>query len=227
MKSNIFRYPELLVLLAAMAIIGSCGHASEEHQPPSDTLQNTTAVNAAVNAAYPFGSPLITTLTLPKKWEADPENYGSLQPPDGLVFDSIAGYYEQLNTAGVIAKPEFVSVKVMLPITSTEMNLHVDSLIMYHLDSCRFRLPDTRLYECYYFSKTDTSAPASAYGNILLIRKDTRSAQLVQAYHMQGGEQSVKYQFFTINREEISLYSGWYYDDGITLNLKQKIKITE
>ena len=93
-----FRFSLLCLLIPAMAFIGSCGNANEEPQSGEDTLQKTTAIATNVNAGYPFGSALITQLTLPKRWEADPENYGSLKSPDGPVFDSISLFYSQLTT---------------------------------------------------------------------------------------------------------------------------------
>jgi hypothetical protein len=59
----------------------------------------------------------------------------------------------------------------------------------------------------------------------LFIDKTSRNAKLIQAYHMQGGEQSVKYQFFTVEKLKISTFSGWYYDDGFTLKMKSQINV--
>lgn len=215
----------LTACLQVVIILAGCQQVQQKDPIKTDATTEVEVPIPAVNAGFPFGCPLLTTLSFPKKWEPDPNNYGFLLPPEGQVFDSITSYYHRLNTAPVISSPGFQSVKLLHSIAPNELEIKSDSLSLYHLDSCRFRLPDTDEYECYYFSKTDPKSPDCVFGNLLFIRKDTRAAKLIQAFHIQCGEQSVKYQFFMVDKEEVSLYSGWYYDDGITLKMKSQINV--
>jgi hypothetical protein len=228
MQFNKVFYLNTFVSLIFMSRFWGC--ASPEINSSTD---KTEAVEIAEPASatkvkdfsYPWGNPLLLQLKYPLKWEADPEKYGHLKQPEAMLFDSISNYYDSLNLAKTIATPKFKSVQVLNPISREEMNVESDSLMVYHLDSCRFRLPDAGNFECYYFSKIDTKAPASIFGNLLFIDKASRNAKLIQAYHMQGGEQSVKFQFFTVEKLTISTFSGWYYDDGFSLKMKSQINV--
>ncbi|MBK7967877.1 MAG: hypothetical protein IPK08_02545 [Bacteroidetes bacterium] len=220
MHFNKVFYLNTFVSLIFMIFILGCA-SPERNSAPEKTdyveIAEPVSATSVKEFNYPWGNPLLLQLKYPLKWEADPEKYGQLKQPEAMLFDSISNYYESLNLAKTIATPDYKSVQVLNPVPREEMNVETDSLMVYHLDSCRLRLPDAGNFECYYFSKTDIGAPASTFGNLLFIDKATRNAKLIQAYHMQGGEQSVKYQFFTVEKLTISTFSGWYYDDGFTL----------
>ncbi|MBL7914720.1 MAG: hypothetical protein JNL49_06705 [Bacteroidia bacterium] len=214
-------------LILMIFILGCASPEINSAPEKTDSLEIAEPISATTvnDFSYPWGNPLLLQLKYPLKWEADPEKYGQLKQPEAMLFDSISNYYESLNLAKTIATPDYKSVQVLNPVSREEMNVETDSLIVYHMDGCRFRLPDAGNFECYYFSKTDTGAPASTFGNLLFIDKASRNAKLIQAYHMQGGEQSVKYQFFTVEKLTISTFSGWYYDDGFTLKMKSQINV--
>jgi hypothetical protein len=99
-------------------------------------------------------------------------------------------------------------------------SLFIDQTLLLLIDSCKYRLPDFGMYECYYFY-SDNRNPwiDSPYrldvGNLVLIHKPTRKSKVINVYTSLVYQHSALGRHFYISKEsEISVFE-YYVDDQI------------
>jgi hypothetical protein len=125
-----------------------------------------------------------------------------------------------INTAKTIIAPGFQRVD-LLQIGETFKNANnADTAMQMSVASCRYRLPNVGLYECYYAYQR--------YGNLILRDPETNVCKLLNIYADDlGGDNSTTVRYFYMDKNEISIYEGTCYDDGCSLHEKYRIVIHE
>ena len=172
----------------------------------------------AVNATLPFGCASLTTLKLPKHWEADPTHYGQLKQPGSQDWDDILQCFAALHSAKTITPPTVNSLEVLSIGDNFNGAFNLDTLLQRSIDSCRYRLPDIGRYECYY--------AFNRYGNLLLLDPETKAGKVLHIYaDDMGGDSHTVLRYFYIDSNVIAIYEGACYDDGCSLNEAYKIRV--
>lgn len=229
--ANSFR--TLFIISATIYIFAaSC---SNKHSHGHVTNEQTQQINydaILYNNHYehinlPFGCAGLNNLTYPMHWEADPENYGHLKQPADKTFDEVYTCFETLNNQPTLDTILTIHNLQYVNIGSAINNItYIDTLAQRNIDSLKYRLPNVRNYQCYYYY-TESTTQYGKYGNILLLDNTTHNGKVLNIYNEIGGDQNVSYRYFYLTNESLIIYEGACYDDGCSLNKKWKILISE
>lgn len=213
----------LLLIIVFCSTIWSCSNQTTDNSIYLDTLKSkynligqadTTEIQ--INASFPFGCADLTKFIYPKHWEGDLENTGHLRSPNGQEFEDIGKCFNVINSAKTIKSPRLEKLE-LLEIGDIFKNVNnLDTLMQISIDSCRYRLPNIGMYECYYSYQH--------YGNLILLDPKTNVGKLLNIYADDlGGDSHTILRYFYIDKNEISIYEATYYDDGCSLDEKYKI----
>ena len=173
-----------------------------------------------INANFPFGCAYLTKIKYPKHWEGELENYGQLKKPSGKEFDDIGQCFAAINLAKTIKSPKFQSLEVLKIGDNYKGAYNIDTLLQKSIDSCKYRLPNIGMYECYYSFER--------YGNLLLLDPKTKKGKLLNIYADDiGSDSHTILRYFFIDKNAINIYEGSCYDDGCNLDEKFKIIINQ
>ncbi|MFO0361572.1 MAG: hypothetical protein ACK500_07065 [Flavobacteriales bacterium] len=216
----------LLICLSLLAI-WSCSdnnadnsHVSEASATKDMAIAQPDTSEMSVHARFPFGCADLTKLTYPKYWEGDSKNDGQLKSPGGKGFDDITQCFAAIHRVKPIPSPDYERLEVMKIGDHFEGANNLDTVLLHSTDSCRYRLPDIGIYECYY--------SYARYGNLLLLDPNTKNGKLLPIYADDvGGESHTMLRYFFIDHNAITIYEGWCYDDGCSLDEKWKITIRQ
>lgn len=216
-----------LHLFIFCATIWSCTNKTVDYSNSVDTSaskvnkmaqQDTSKIK--INANFPFGCVDLAKFKYPKHWEGDLENYGQLKKPNGKEFDDIEQCFATINLAKTIESPRYQSLEILKVGDNYKSANNIDTLLLKSTDSCRYRLPNISMYECYYSYER--------YGNLLLLDPKTKKGKLLNIYADDlGGESQTILRYFFIDKNEIKIYEGYCYDDGCNLDEKFKININQ
>ncbi len=181
-------------------------------------LPDTSTIK--INANFPFGCADLTKFKYPKHWEADLKNYGQLKKPSGKEFDDIGQCFAAINLVKTIKSPKFQSLELIKIGDNYKGAYNIDTLLLKSIDSCKYRLPNIGIYECYYSYER--------YGNLLLLDPKTKNGKLLNIYADDiGGDSHTILRYFFIDKNVINIYEGSCYDDGCNLDEKFKIIINQ
>jgi hypothetical protein len=173
-------------------------------------------VKIQINSNFPFGCADLAKFNYPKCWEGDLKNYGHLKKPKGQELEDIVKCFNAINSAKTIKslKPKKIELFEIGDFFKNANNL--DTLMQISIDSCKYRLPNIGIYECYYSYQR--------YGNLILLNPKTNEGKLLNIYADDiGGDSHTKLRFFYIDKNEIHIFEGTCYDDGCSLDEKFKI----
>jgi len=215
----------LCIFVASCSNKHSHGHVNnlQTRQITVDTIRYNNNYN---HINLPFGCAGLNNLTYQMHWEADPKNYGHLEQPVGKTFDEVYTCFETLNnqptldTVLTIYNLQYINIG-----SAFNNNTYIDTLAQRNIDSLKYRLPNVRNYQCYYYY-TESAAKYGKYGNILLLDNSTQNGKVLNIYNEISGDQNVSYRYFNITNESLIIYEGACYDDGCSLNKKWKILIS-
>lgn len=220
-----------LLLLIFSLTIWSCSNKTVDNSNSVDTsatkdslIAQTDINKIQINANFPFGCTDLTKLKYPKYWEGDLVNYGQLKKPKGKEFDDIGQCFDAINLAKTITPPMLKALKLLKIGDNFKDAYYLDTILQKSIDSCRYRLPNIGIYECYY-SYQQNRKPNSfgLYGNLLLLDPKTKNGKLLNIYSQLSGDSHIKLRYFFIDKNIINIYEGSCYDDGISLNETFKI----
>jgi hypothetical protein len=203
----------------------SCSNQSTDNSIPTDTSKEKTqliaqadTVKIQINSNYPFGCADLTKLKYPKLWEGDLENYGHLKKPNGHEFENIQQCFNTIHSAKTIKSPRLQKLELIDIGDIFKDANNLDTLMQVSIDNCRYRLPNMGIYECYYSYQR--------YGNLILLNPETNEGKLLNIYADDlGGEAQTTMRYFYIEKNEIRIFEGTCYDDGCSLDEKNKIII--
>ncbi len=181
----------------------------------------------SINTTLPFGCENISKIKYPKEWLNDPKHYGQIKLPEGKEYENLGLCYQQLNFVKTISSPKTEKLQIVKIGDFLEQSFSLDTLLQKSIDSCRYRLPNIGIYECYYSFRYDAKPNSfGAYGNLLLLDPKTKAGKILNLYFEGTGDSSVMSRYFLINNNNnIIVYEGWTYDDGSSLDEKYKITI--
>ena len=212
-------------LFICCLIISSCSHKIGDHPKLVDS-DNTQGIKITpsdtneikINSSFPFGCAELTKFKYPMYWEGDPENYGHLKKTSGKEFDKIGQCFAAINAAQTIKSPTFQSLEIM-PIGNNFRDAHpIDTLLQSSFTSCKYRLPNVSIYECYYSFER--------FGNLLLLNPKTNKGKLINIYTDDlAGDSHTILRYFFLTGNTVHIYEGSCYDDGCFLDEKYKISI--
>ena len=217
----------LLLIFISCSTIWSCSNKTLDNSNSIDTsatkdnliAQHDTS-KIKINANFLFGCADLTIYKYPKHWEGDLENYGQLKKPSGKEFDDIGQCFAAINLAKTIKLPKFQSLEVLKIGDNYKGAYNIDTLLQKSIDSCKYRLPNIGIYECYYSYER--------YGNLLLLDPKTKNGKLLNIYADDiGGDSHTILRYFFIDKNVINIYEGSCYDDGCNLDEKFKIIINQ
>ncbi len=232
-RSVFFKHPSINLIYVWVSIFAaSCSnehsHGSVNHQQTQQITVDTIRYNNNyTHTSLPFGCTGLNNLNYPMHWEGDLENYGQLKQPVGKTFDEVYTCFETLNnqptldTVLTIYNLQFINIG-----SAFNNNTYIDTLAQRNIDSLKYRLPNVRNYQCYYYY-TESAAKYGKYGNILLLDNSTQNGKILNIYNEISGDQNVSYRYFYLTYEGLIIYEGACYDDGCSLNKKWKILISE
>lgn len=218
---------DLLLIFLSCLTIWSCSDRTAELLNSADTSATKGILIAPldtgkikINANFPFGCAELTKFKYPKHWEGDLEYYGQLKKPGGKEFDDIGQCFAAINLAKTIEPPQVQSLQVLKIGNNYKGAYNIDSLLQKSIDSCKYRLPNIGIYECYY--------SYDRYGNFLLLDPKTKKGKLLNIYNNDiGGDSHTILRYFFIDKNVINIYEGSCYDDGCNLDEKFKIIINK
>ncbi len=170
-------------------------------------------IRILIEKKFPFGYDSLSTFDYPKIWPSDPYNYGRLQNPEGKEFENIGNYYNNLNSSKTIKSPSIEGIKTFI-FGDIFDDYYFDIIAYKAIDSCKYRLPNISIYECYYYVK---DSEKGTYGNLLLLDPKTKIGKILNVYYDYSGDQNTNMRYFFINHEIINIYEGYCYDDGCSL----------
>lgn len=223
-----------LILIACLTIY-SFSHTASDNSTYSETTSLPKNMNVKtdtdkikINATFPFGCADLAKYKYPHYWEEDHEHYGRLKSPEGKELADISTLLHTINNAKTINNPSIKSIEYLnLNEKYKDDAFYFDTLAVKQIDSCIYRLPDIRGYQCYYFRQYTNKQSYGEYASLLLLDPATQIGKLLTLYFKYGGEQNVNVRYYFIDKDTIHIYDGSYYDDGTTLNESFKITITE
>jgi len=226
---NYYKLFYFLIIGSSLLLFSRCTlpspNTGNEMIPQVDSTKNSLLMK--VNATYPFGCVAITEYTYPKRWEADLEHYGSLKSPDGATFQNMDSIYNALNEVANVTAPQFDKIEMVAVNDAYQGDYYFDTLAVYSLDSCKYRLPDMACYRCYYFVSQSTTHNYGVYGNLLLQDTLSGDGKLLTIYFSYGGDQHINLRYFFIDKKTIQLFDGSYYDDGCELRKSYQISVRD
>ncbi len=194
----------------ACLIIYSCSHKSSDNSNFSDTISlkkndfvQIVTNKIRINTKLPFGSTDLAKYTYPHYWEEDREHYGRLKSPEGKKFADISFFLHTINNAKTISSPNFKSIEYIEINDNYKNDYYFDTVVVKLLDSCIYRLPDIRGYQCYYYRQHTKKLTYGAYGSLLLLDQATQIGKLLNIYFEYGGDQNVKLRYYLIDKDTI------------------------
>ena len=215
----------ILFLLIFSSTIWSCSNQNNDNIILSNTTSkknnlisqiNTTKIQ--VNTNFPFGCANLKKIKYPKHWDEDLENYGFLKMPEGQEFDDIQKYFKTINFTKTVKSPRPSKLELLEIGDVFKKANNLNKIMQKSIDSCRYRLPNIGIYECYY--------SYNRYGNLILINPKTNTGKLLNIYADDlGGDSHTILRYFYIDKNEISIYEAKYFDTGCSLDEKYKIII--
>lgn len=171
-----------------------------------------------INANYPFGCTDLAEFKYPMRWEGDLENYGHLKKTNRLEFEIIGKCFDAINLSKTIKLPSPQSLELLEIGDNFKRAYNLDTLLQKSIDSCRYRLPNIGIYECYY--------SYTRYGNLLLLDPKTNKGKLLNIYADDlAGDSHTVLRYFLIDKNVINIYEAYYYDDGCSLDATFKIVV--
>jgi len=214
-----------ILLVLVSSTIWSCANRTSDHSILADAsttkdnlIEQTDSAKILTNANFPFGCADLKNFEYPKHWEGDLEHYGHLKKPNGQEFESIGKCFNVINSAKTILSPRPRKVELLEIGNVFRSADNLDTLMQKSIDSCRYRLPDIGIYECYYSYQH--------YGNLILFDPKTNEGKLLNIYADDlGGDSHTILRYFYMNKNELSIYEAACYDDGCILDEKYKIII--
>lgn len=214
----------LLIVLSCLAS-WSCSYRTNENSNSIETsstkdnlISQTDTSRIQINANFPFGYTDLKKFKYPKHWEGDLENYGHLQNANFKEFENINQCFENINLAKTIKAPRPQSLELLEIGDNFKNANNLDTLMQKSVDSCRYRLPDIGIYECYY--------SYAHYGNLMLLDPVTNKGKVINIYANDlGGDSHTVLRYFFIDKNEINIYEAYYYDDGCNLDETFKIVV--
>lgn len=215
----------LLITLLSCLTIWSCSNRRADNlnsvntSTIEDNLNSQTETSSIqINANFPFGCADLTKFKYPKHWEGDINNYGHLKKNDDQEFKNIEQCFYAINLVKTIKSPRPESLELLEIGNNFKNANNLDTLMQRSIDSCKYRLPNIGIYECYY--------SYAHYGNLMLLDPKTNKGKLLNIYanDLNGDAHSVLRYFF-INENEINIYEAHYYDDGCSFDQSYKIVV--
>ncbi|MCC7301141.1 MAG: hypothetical protein IT233_00720 [Bacteroidia bacterium] len=211
----------LIISIFCLTIL-SCSDSTNSSK--EDVVEEIDLNAIQINATLPFGCINLTKLKYPMEWTSDLKNYGQLKNPEEL--DSIGKCFYKINSSKVINSPVVKKSELLLIGDFLEQSHFLDTILQNSIDSCRFRLPNIGIYECYYSFQRDVKISSfGSYGNLLLLDPKTKTGKLLNIYFEGSGDSNVMSRYFFIDKDTIIIYEGRCYDDGCDLDEKYKINI--
>jgi hypothetical protein len=231
--TNIIQMKFFGFLLIFSSAIYSCSTKTSENSYSSDTISlnknvvaQTDTNKVKINTGFPFGAADLAKYKYPHYWEEDHERYGPVKSPEAKKLSDISTLLHTINNAKVISSPFIKSIEYLdLNERYKDDSYYFDTLAVKSLDSCIYRLPDIKNYQCYYFRQHTTKITYGEYGSLLFLEPSTRMGKLLTLYFEYGGEQNVTLRYYLIDKDTINIYDGYCYDDGTTLTESFKIFI--
>jgi hypothetical protein len=214
-----------LIILLSCLTIWSCANRTAENSDSVDTsatkdnlILPTDTSRIKINANFPFGCADLKKFKYPKYWEGDLQNYGHLKKTNFQEFEKIEQCFDAINLSKTIISPRPHSLELLEIGDNFKNANNMDTLMQRSIDSCRYRLPDMGIYECYY--------SYAHYGNLMLLDPKTNKGKLLNIYGNDlGGDSYTLLRYFFIDKNEINIYEAYYYDDGCSLDETFKIVV--
>jgi hypothetical protein len=217
-----------LVLFVFSLTIAACSDKGTDNIHSSDYQTQKDTNDISINTNYPFGCSELINIKFPKHWENDPNNYGQLKHPEGNIVDSIGKFFFEINAHKIIKTPAIQNIEFIKCGDYIEQSYTFDSTLQKSVDSCRYRLPNIGVYECYYsFRREIVNTYSCAYGNLLLVNSTTRNCNVINLYYEGASDSHVVFRYFFINNDTITIYNGSFYDDGCYLHKMHIVSIDE
>ncbi len=215
------------IIFISCITIWSCSNQTAENTDSLETsstkdslIPQSDTSKIQINTNFPFGCADLTKFKFPKNWEGDLENYGQLKKPKGKEFDTIGLCFAAINFVRTIKSPKFQSLEVVKIGDNYKGAFNIDTLLQKSIDSCKYRLPNIGIYECYYSFER--------YGNLLLLDPKTKNGKLLNIYADDiGGDSHTRLRYFFIDKNVLYIYEGSCYDDGCILDENFKIIINQ
>ncbi len=225
----------LTLIFITCLTICSCSHKPTENSTFSDTtllnkktIVQTDTNKVKINTGFPFGCADLAKYKYPKYWEENHEHYGQLKSPEGKELADISTLLHKINNAKTISPPIIKSIEYLnLNEKYKDDAYYFDTLAIKQIDSCIYRLPDIRGYQCYYYRQQTKKQSYGDYGSLLMLDPTTQIGKLLTLYFEYGGDQNVKLRYYFIDKDTIHIYDGNSEYDGTTLTEAFKITVAE
>ncbi len=218
----------LFLFICAVSLIYGCSGDQQGSAASRNKVDTTTSADTAqmiLDADFPFGCADLTKFTYPKRWEADAKQYGQLQQPQAKEWDALVECFKAIHESTSTAEtPALLHTEYVTVGTMDVSALRYDTAAAQRTRHLKYRLPDAGMYACYYFFEHADTMEGD-YGNLLLYDQRSKTGKVLNIYHVLYGEQHVQYRYFTMDANVITLYTGYYYDDGCLLNRSHIISI--
>jgi hypothetical protein len=213
--------------------IYSCSNTISDNSNYSDTTSTNKTVVAQsdtelvnINTSFPFGSAELRKYKYPHYWEENHDRYGPAKSPESKKLADISTLLSSINHAKTILPPKIKNFEYLDLNKKYKSDLyHFDTTAIKSLDSCVYRLPNFKNYQCYYYRQQTTRSNYGDYGSLLLLDPAIGTGKLLTLYFEYGGDQSVVLRYYFMDNDTIHLYDGYCYDDGTTLSESFKIFI--
>jgi hypothetical protein len=224
-----------LLILIFSSIIWSCSNQANDNTISVETsktkdnqIEQNDLAKIQINANFPFGCTDLKKIKYPKYWKGELGNYGHLKKTNNQKLENIGHCFDAINLAKTIKFPRPQSLDLLEIGDNFKHANNLDTLMQKSIDSCRYRLPNIGIYECYY--------SYARYGNLMLFDPKTNKGKLLNIYADDlGGDSHTILRYFLIDKNVINIYEAYYYDDGcsldetfkIVVNLDGEIKINQ
>jgi hypothetical protein len=200
-------------------------------------LALTNDCKSQVVQGYPFGCSILITHKFPEHWEASDEANDTIKKPHEADFFHTSAWYERMAWIKPLPVPPIEKTEIIKIGESTACSC----TNVLAADSCRYRLSNIGMYQCYYVSDDVYGNPAFekscpdnsclVYGNLVLYDPSTRTAKTILIYYEGGsgtGTNGTPYRYFYITKEKIiELYEGSCNDAGCDMQNKYSIRVLE
>ena len=239
----------LLLSIFLSLIICSCSDSKKVKLDSFSDFQDTPICK--INASFPFGCEFLVSHKFPKNWEAksyDSTNSKAKYKPHVKEIYKTWFCFDSINLQRTISLPIINKVE-FLKIDSAESK-DFNDLLLHSIDSCKYRLPDIGIYECYYVyaqpsysSSSDSTNKFYEYfnykkfgydgycigaGNLILYHRASKSAKLLNLYHTIVEEITSSYRLFYIDKAKtIQIFSSYGRDTEMYIIKKFSISILD
>lgn len=221
-----------LIIILIPAFYSCSNNISDNSIYTDTTTINKTVVaqtdmeKVSINTSFPFGSAELRKYKYPHYWEENHDRYGPAKSPESKKLADISTLLSSINHAKTIPPPEIKNIAYIDLNKKYKNDLYYfDTLAIMYLDSCVYRLPNFKNYQCYYYRQQTKRSNYGDYGSLLLLDPAIGIGKLLTLYFEYGGDQSVGLRYYFIDKDTIHLYDGYCYDDGTTLSESFKIFI--